>query len=377
MVDLKAVSKTDLIYYYPMGSGAPSEISRKIFKFLLAHKKNLPFESIKIFCKKKDATKIKKEFENVETITYSDINKISCNSLVHIPLFPLILPNSKFLLYLYCIYIKKTKLVLQYHGDLRAELKNSYKDLFSLVYIPTYLFVPNILRSADVVIVNSKYMEEIVHFYGVNEEFVISNAIEHYWFKPLEKDIYIKQPLDKKNYNIFYHGRLSWEKGVDLLIEAVKFCLDNKYSNIKLYLAGDGSLRGYFEKLCYLSGIENSVVFLGNIDRNSIKYYLQNVDLAIYPSRFDAFCLAVLEALSCANCNVYFSKKAGIYDFVIKDGFRLNAFEPSIGNIIKIIEQNKLLDKCELQIQFAKKYSFDYVILEYIKLYNNIILLRT
>ncbi|AKB25965.1 Glycosyltransferase [Methanosarcina sp. MTP4] len=373
MVNLKLTSNKDLIYYYPMGSGAPSDISRKIFKYLLVHREDLPFENIKIFCKKKNVTKIKEELKDVNIITYSDLGKISHNSLIHIPVLPSILPNSKFLLYIYCTHIKKTKVVLQYHGDVRGELKISYKDVVSLAHILTYLFVPNILKSADAVLVHSNYMNDIIHNYGVNKSFVISNAIETDWLKPLEKEICIEQSINKKSYNIFYHGRLSWEKGVDLLIDAVFFCLKNNYSNIILYLAGDGPSRRYLEKLCCRLGIENNVVFLGNLDKKTIKWFLKDVDVAIYPSRFDAFSLAILEALSCSNCNVYFSKKAGIYNFVIKDGFKLHAFEPSVENIIKIIEQKEFVDKSELQKEFAKKYTFDSVVFDYIKLYTNVI----
>ncbi|MDI9395922.1 MAG: glycosyltransferase family 4 protein [Euryarchaeota archaeon] len=365
-----------LIYYYSLDQGAPAEVGRNVFKKLLDKADILPFSEIKLFCKEKDAPYVKKQFKNTDIITYKNLNKISKNDVVHIPVLPTILPNSKFILYFYSKVIKREKIILQYHGDVRTELKSSYKDIISLVHILTYIFVPNLLKSADRVITHSYYMDKIIKKYGVKKCVVIPNAIEECWFQPLNtKETHIKEMTDKNKFSIFYHGRLSWEKGVDLLIKAAEIHIKNEPNTI-IYLAGEGPQKSYLMELCTRLGLAKNVRFLGNIKKEEIMFFLKNVDAAIYPSRFDNFPLAILEALACANCPVYFSKNIGIYDFVVQRRFQLNYFELNIENISKILNsvfkvENKNIT-CQ-QMEFAKEYLWDLVILEYIKLYEDVL----
>ncbi|AAM31803.1 glycosyltransferase [Methanosarcina mazei Go1] len=288
---------------------------------------------------------------------------------------PTILPNAKFLLYLYTKLTKKGKLILQYHGDVRKELKSSYKDIISLIHTLTYVFVPYLLRSANRVITHSYYMNGIITKYGVEKSIVIPNAINEYWY---QKDVVYEKNsstgINHNLFNIFYHGRLSWEKGVDVLIEAFGHYTKNN-PNTTIYLAGEGSQKKKLEDSCLKWNIDKKVIFLGNIDKEQITFFLKNVDVAIYPSRFDNFPLAVLEALACANCPVYFSKNIGIYDFVIQDGFKLNSFEPEVTNLIKVLDSASCKSKniVDQQIQFAKNYTWSHVISEYIELYRDVI----
>lgn len=369
-------NKMDLVYYYPSEHTSPANVGRNILENILINYENLPFDAVKVYCRKRDVAQVRNKFKDLDVICYKDLSKISPNTLVHIPVSLTVFPNSKFLLFLYCKIIKKTKIFVQYHGDIRSELRHNLRNISSFFHIFTYLLTPYLLRKADSVITHSYFMENIIKKYGVNNCVVIPNAIDTYWFEPIDiKNESIKADIVKNNFNIFYHGRLSWEKGVDLLIEALKLCLKEK-TNVMLYIAGTGSQKKYLEHLCLKLGISKNFVFLGNLDPVSIKYFLKNVDLAIYPSRFDNFPLSILEALACAKCPVYFSKKAGIYDFVIKDGITLNFFEPTISEILNIIFMSCKLDSGSnekisfYQKEFAKKYTWNSVASQYIQLYN-------
>jgi len=144
-----------------------------------------------------------------------------------------------------------------------------------------------------------------------------------------------------------------------------------------VYVAGEGPQKKYLKELCSKLDIDKNVIFLGNICKESIISFLKGADIAIYPSRFDNFPLAVLEALACANCPVYFSKKIGIYDFVIQEKAELNTFDPSVVNIIELLHSTYLstnkINTVDEQKKFARNYTWDQVILKYIKLYHDII----
>jgi len=363
----------DLLYYYPLRGGAPANVGRNIFIHLLKRRKELPFDKIILFVPIRDLKEVQKQFSDLKVITFINLNSISKNSLVHVPVSPLIYPNSKFLLHLFATFTRM-KFMLNYHGDMRKELqlKFRYEHSFNILYIPSYITMPYLLRSADKLIVHSYLMSNLVESkYAVKSDVVIPNAIEESWFdesdnRPIELD---GEPT------FFYHGRLSPEKGVDLLLKGFSNAV-GKSSKAVLYIAADGSQRKYLEKLCRNFGIENKIVFLGFIDKKGIKSYLKSVDMAIYPSTWDNFPLAILEALSSAKCPVYFSKQAGIYDFVVRDGFRLNAFEPTVEKISKIIKdvidgkRNEQVVK--QQKEFARRYMWDNVIDQYIELYNQL-----
>lgn len=363
----------NLIYYYPMDKGSPSNVARKLFTELTKHTDSLPFKEIIIFSKREHIDSIKKDVGNFQVIDYKELGNISGDYLVHFPVLPTILPNGKFLLYLYSRFVQRKKIIIQYHGDVRTELKSSYKDIRSLVHILSYIFLPNLLKSVDTVITHSYSMNTIIKNYGVSKSVVIPNAIDSYWFQKDDDSIYLNNVLDKRKLNIFYHGRLSWEKGVDLLLEAVERCME-KNSNIVVYLAGEGPQKKYLEDLCSKLDINKNVVFLGTLSKEEIKFFLKHVDLAMYPSRFDNFPLAVLEALTCANCPVYFSKNIGIYDFAIKSNILLNYFELNIEEISKILNSSAEERRdIRCQVEFAKNYSWDLIICKYIEVYNSIL----
>ncbi|KAF5437777.1 Glycosyltransferase involved in cell wall bisynthesis [Candidatus Methanophagaceae archaeon] len=369
------MAKMDLIYYYPVETNAPGSVARTVLKYLQKRRKELPFENLKLFTRTKDAENVRKQFSDLEVITHKTLNKISNDSVIHIPTSPLIMPNSKFLLHLFAV-LKKRKLILQYHGDTRTEmyLRFKYQHSLNITYIPSYIALPYLLKSADKLIVNSYLMSNLVRTrYRVKNDVVIPNGIDDFWF---DKSSASNIELEGEP-NIFYHGRLSTEKGVDMLINGFSKAIGER-SNIRLYIAGEGPQRKYLKKLCMKLGIEKNVVFLGHMQKKDIKAFLSIVGATIYPSIYDSFSLAVLEALSSANCSVYFSTQAGIYDFAVQDGYNLNAFVPTTENISEIFKDiikgnNENSDKkiIKQQKEFARRYTWDKVINQYMNIYSD------
>jgi len=101
------------------------------------------------------------------------------------------------------------------------------------------------------------------------------------------------------------------------------------------------------------------------------------VDVAIYPSIYEPFSLAILEAFSSVNGPVYYSSHAGINDSVIRAGYSFNVFEPNVENITRIIK-DIIEGNCDKEIsrkqkEFARRYTHDNVVDHYIKIYNSMI----
>lgn len=371
----------NLVYYYPLGTGAPSEVSRRLFSALID--KHLPF-NISIFPQKrveniKNVTHYDKEF-NTEIYQLKNLFK-NCDKklLIHFTMSPLVFPNRRFVLYLISLLNRnKLKLIINYHGELGTELKQKLKDrdLKGCIYIPNYILTPYILQSADSIVVNSLMMKDLFETkYKARNVIVIPNGIEKSWFSCKES----KLEKNEKNIKyIFYHGRLAPEKGVKILIKSYSNILKTKKNiNLKLIIAGDGEERSYLEKLCDDLGIRDEVIFLGKISQSEIKSYLSMTDVAIYPSVLDAFSLAVLEAFSTVNGPVMYSNNIGINDFVKRDGFEFYTFNPSIEEVTNclsmIVENNYDQNIFIKQKEFASNYTWDRIADEYIKLYNTLL----
>lgn len=104
--------------------------------------------------------------------------------------------------------------------------------------------------------------------------------------------------LERDGY-LLYAGRISPEKGLHTLLEALR-PLPRK---LKLVLAGGSSYSGdYIEQLRRSAWDE--VLFLGNVDHAAIEALLSNCYAFILPSTMEGLSISLLEALSFGNCIV-------------------------------------------------------------------------
>lgn len=361
-----------LIYYYPFVEGAPAEVSRSIFSRL--KNKNLHF-NLSVFPQYRRGKKtIGNEYNNIEISSFKALFKSSEKQIIHFTMSPIVFPNRKFLLYLLSM-LNHRKVIINYHGDPKTEfqIKLSNRDLRCLVHIPNYVFAPLILKSANIVIVNSIFMENIFREkYSIKNLIVIPNGIDPLWLNNKSVRYNLKEE-DSESFTLFYHGRLAPEKGVEILIRSI-YDLTTQYNkNIKLYIAGEGVQEKYLKELCVKLGVEKKVIFLGKIPLKTLQSYLRSVDAAVYPSIYEPFSLAVLEAFSIVEGPVIYSKNIGINDFVLKEGFNFYTFKPSIeeiSNSIKMIIDRNYDEKIKYkQKEFACKYTWDNIVNEYIKIY--------
>jgi len=93
-------------------------------------------------------------------------------------------------------------------------------------------------------------------------------------------------------------GRLEHVKGLDLLLEAVNLLAARSNRDFSVRLAGKGSLREELELRAEELGINGRVVFLGRLSRDEIQLEMQAADCFVLPSRFEAFGVALIEAMA-------------------------------------------------------------------------------
>lgn len=139
-------------------------------------------------------------------------------------------------------------------------------------------------EDCDIVIAISESQAKNLFLAGVKESKIILLINVS---KKIEKIEY-----QKYNSKILYVGRLSHEKGVDLLLDAIK--LRENLKKVKVDIVGDGPERQYLEELAFQRYHLKNVVFQG-YQENIVDFY-KTAKFVVVPSRREAFSLVALEA---------------------------------------------------------------------------------
>lgn len=104
-----------------------------------------------------------------------------------------------------------------------------------------------------------------------------------------------------EQFNVLFVGKLDLQKGVDVLLKAVKKVIEStgfiqSHKDFMLHLAGEGPDRKYFENLSEKLGIQKYVRLHGMVSGMDLIHLYKSCDLFVLPSRVDALPQAVLEA---------------------------------------------------------------------------------
>ncbi len=152
-----------------------------------------------------------------------------------------------------------------------------------------------------VICVSNATKNEIMWMYEVPESktVVVYNGVSSGRF-----DVEVDVGSTRRGYGIgpadptvLFCGRLEWQKGPDLLIEAIPRVLRH-YPNAKFVFAGDGGMRQELERRAWQVGAGHAVRFLGYRNGHEIVNLFKLSDGVCVPSRNEPFGIVILEAWS-------------------------------------------------------------------------------
>ncbi len=150
-----------------------------------------------------------------------------------------------------------------------------------------------------VIAVSEATRREIMWMYEVPDwkAVVINNGVKAERFNVAadsgeDKHRYGIAPLDP---TVLFCGRLAWQKGPDLLIEAIPRILP-LYPGAKFLLVGDGQMRGGLEARARQLGVSHAVRFVGHRGSAELVHLFKLADVVCVPSRNEPFGIVVLEA---------------------------------------------------------------------------------
>ena len=224
---------------------------------------------------------------------------------------------------------------------------------------------------------NSEYGKDQSILKGVNpvKVYVIRNgvSIPSPNLKAI-RDLRKKLIVNNDTKLILSVGRLTHEKGHDLLIEAFHEVVIT-FPNILLLIAGDGILKNDYINLASKLMIENKVVFLGNT--NDVFTYMAASDIFVIPSRSEGMPNALLEAMGIGAPAIGFDV-GGIGEIIEnwENGMLAIPEDPqSLAITIKLLLTDKYLRKKIAdagKMHIRKEYSFELMCKKYSELIENL-----
>ena len=176
-------------------------------------------------------------------------------------------------------------------------IHNSFTEgsLFSKLFAFCYLIIMQIfLPFYDHTTFISKYLQNKWRFILTKSK---SSVVYNQISKPKNSSQKVTRIIHKNSQNILYIGRLSHQKGVDLLIKSIKQ-VKEQIPNIKLQIIGQGSSKYTLKlkKICKKYKLNNSIEFLGYKSGKEKASICAKNDIMIVPSRDEGFGNVVIEA---------------------------------------------------------------------------------
>ena len=181
------------------------------------------------------------------------------------------------------------------------------------------------------------YSERLIREWNL-EKYQEKILIGHRHFIDFEH-FFITKPCTARDAAIGYIGRLSEEKGILNLVEALPGIL-RENPRLKIYIIGSGPLNDRIHARLAQTGILENVVFTGWIGHDEIPRYLNELRLLVLPSDTEGLSNIMLEAMACGT-PVLSTPVGAIPDFITdgKTGFLMenNAPESIEKNVLRAL----------------------------------------
>jgi glycosyltransferase involved in cell wall biosynthesis len=237
--------------------------------------------------------------------------------------------------------------------------REKYPKIFDWLYT-------NVYYRFDCIIAQSQYMRrDLIENFSIPDEkvIVINNPVDIERVTLLSGEMGYSYPANK--INLLAVGRLSREKGYDLLLQAMKL-LDDQYH---LTIVGIGPEESRLLKLSKKLELQERVTFIGFQDNPYA--WMKNADLMVLSSRYEGFPNVVLEANACGTPVIAFDCPGGTGE-IIKNG--VNGLLVKCGDYVAMadaIQRFRLMTWNEMKIKenISEKYNINFIMNKYEQLF--------
>ena len=312
---------------------------------------------------------LKKKSYNVDNLSFTEFNSRSSLSVLKLRRYikknniKIIFANqfqtNILALTIKIFFFKKIKIIIRETNSPSQIIKYEKNIIKKVIH---YLF-RKLYKYADIIISPSQELKkELIKNYNIPQKKikVIYNSFDRNKVVRLSK---IK--LDKKYNRLFkkktfiFHGRLEFQKGLDILIKSF-----NIFNNLgyNLLILGEGSQLNSLKILVKNLKLSNQVFFLG-FKKNPYNF-IKRADYYIFPSRYEGMSNSLLDAVALSKFIIASDCKHGNREImnIYKNGIifksesliSLNNLFKNINSIYNIKINNKIFDNFNEQINFSK-----------------------
>ena len=205
-------------------------------------------------------------------------------------------------------YSKKIKFISRESNTVSVENKTEkYPKLFDWLY-------QNVYNNFDLIITQSKYMRD-----DLVENFAIDKNKTSIIYNPVDIDEVVEKSnqtgenlLPKNKTNLIAVGRLSYQKGFDILVDTMTY-LDESFH---LTILGEGEDEQMLKNKIKTLGLEDKISLKGFTQNPYI--YMKEADFFILSSRYEGLPNVVLESYACKTPVIAFNMPGGTAE-IVKD----------------------------------------------------------
>lgn len=160
---------------------------------------------------------------------------------------------------------------------------------------------------------------------------VIPNAVDPTKFTPDPS----KAPSISERINVVLISRLVYRKGMELVVDVIpEIC--KRFPLVNFIIGGDGPKRLALEEMREKYQLHERVELLGSINHQDVKKVLNRGHIFLNCSLTEAFCIAILEAVSCGLYTV--STRVGGVPEVLPESM-ISFAEPVSTDIIEVLSE--------------------------------------
>lgn len=216
---------------------------------------------------------------------------------------------------------------------------------------------------ADVVIVISKFEEDLLRRSGfsIKRFELVTPGVDLMEFEAPGVNIYQRYGLDNSKIVLFV-GRLSYEKGIDILIKAASQVLKREPETTFFIVGPDFGEQDGLEREVQRQQIANKVVFAGPFSRQDLISAFKNAHVMAFPSRYELFGIVLVESMAAGTPIV--ATNATAIPYAIDDGETGLLFSPgdSAGladSILELLQNERLREEMGKRGQEVVRERFD------------------
>lgn len=186
----------------------------------------------------------------------------------------------------------------------------------------------------------SKACTEWSAHFGIKAEGVLYNAIDIKEIESVSQNMKrryrINFSIPKDGIVVTFTGRLLQEKGLPSLLNVAEK-MQQEYSNVYFFIAGDGDMKEEVEKRK-----SEHIIYLGKIDFLDIVNLLKDSDIFCLPSFSEGLSTSILEAAAC-KCYIITTARGGARELMIDESYGTiipENSEKTLFNALKAAIQN-------------------------------------